>query len=94
MLGDAQRARKVLLGPCVVAEKSVRRRPGSRQKAGSRGATNGHLAIRPQEGDTVLSQLIDVRRDHLLVAIASKLRPQIIHSEEQHVGLCSGGGEQ
>ena len=82
MIRKSRYTRHVPLGPCIVTEKSVISRPYALQKACTRCAADRHLAIGPQESHAVRRQPVDIRREHLFVAVAAELRPQVIHGNK------------
>ena len=73
----------------------------TRKKTRPRRRTNRKLAICPLKQHAFRGQLVNIRGQHRLVAIAPQLRPQVINRNEKHIpfwgssfGLCGLPGRQ
>ena len=67
----------------------VRPQPGHQTR--SRGIADGHLAMRLGKPHPALGQAVEVRCDGVPVPIATDRRPQIIHRDEENIGLGRAG---
>jgi len=66
-------------------------RPLPRHQARSRGIADGHLAVRLAKPHPAPGQAVEVRRDRMAVPIATDGRSQIIHRDEENIGLGRAG---